>query len=184
MSITPMIHIKDVTKKYKNIMLTYNNITIHKRITLLLGENGSGKSTLLKAIMNGIKYTGEISIVGTYSYMPEVPSFPVDTTVDSFLKTLSPQVEHHELLAMFHLTQKQDALISTLSKGMKAKLNVIQCLMEDVDWYLLDEPLSGLDYDGLSTLIQYISRSKKRFIIATHLQAAFQSLEMDVILIG
>jgi len=175
------VQILNVKKKYKNIMLTYPKITIKSKLTLIVGENGTGKSTLLKAIMNFIHFEGEILIEGKVSYMPEFPSFPTDITVDEFLKTFQNQESYQHLLSIFHLEHKQQEMISTLSKGMKGKLNAIQCLMEDAQWYILDEPLNGLDYDGLLELVQYIRKSDKQFIISTHNLDAFKMVEKDVI---
>lgn len=156
-------------------------MNIKSKITLLVGENGSGKSTLLKAMMNVLHYEGDIHISGSCSYMPEFPSFPTDITVFEFLSTFQSEAIILPFLKQFHLITKKDVLISNLSKGMKGKLNVIQCLMEEAEWYLLDEPLNGLDYDGLQELINYIQVSSQNFIIATHNTSAFQLLQTDVI---
>ena len=179
MSITPIL-IRNVTKNYKDITLQYPSITITKRVTLIVGENGCGKSTLLKAIMGYIHYNGDISTTGSLAYVPEFPTFPYDITVDTFLRTLHGNYDE-SILTTFHLNDKQHVKTQHLSKGMKGKLNVIQALLYDADVYVLDEPLSGLDQEGLQLVIKWIRNSRKMVVITTHQKAIFTDIYDEVI---
>ena len=64
---------------------------------------------------------------------------------------------------------------------MKAKVNLVQVLVEKADVYLLDEPINGLDKDGVKCLINYLKQSDKNFLISTHLIDDFKSLKCGVI---
>jgi ABC-2 type transport system ATP-binding protein len=159
-----------------------------KRITLLLGKNGSGKSTLLKAIGNLISFEGNISISGKIVYMSEFTSFPADLNVGELIYSLNDISTHKtkeeeivKLLKMFHLYDKKSELLSSLSKGMKAKVNLVQILLEQSDIYLLDEPINGLDKDGVKCLINYLEKSDKCFVISTHLIDDFKKLKSEVV---
>jgi ABC-2 type transport system ATP-binding protein len=164
------IETKNLNKSYKTVEVSIQDIVISNRITIIKGPNGCGKSTLLKAIMGWIQYTGEIKINGSVSYMPEHHSFPKDITVRTFLLGLHHDIQSiHSLLRQFHLEDKIDAMIETLSKGMKAKLNMVQCFLLERDIYLLDEPFSGLDVDSVKMVSQYINTSQKVFVITTHI---------------
>lgn len=185
MSIPTLIEIKNFTKIYKNKVITIPDIAIKSKVTLLIGKNGSGKSTILKAIAGMIKYKGTISTIKSISYMPENPSFPNEITLNQFLYNLYQiddiDYDYKGLLTKFSLKSKIDEYINALSKGMKAKLNLIQCLMAQKEVYLLDEPLSGLDEKSVQLLVEYIHKTDKVFIISSHLEEAFEKLDSEVI---
>ena len=131
----------------------------------IIGANGSGKSTLLRAIGGFIKYGGNIQISGKVVYMSEFASFPTDLTVKDFIYSLNKvsknkitEIEIENLFKIFNLSNKTSHLLSSLSKGMKAKINLVQVLIEKADIYLLDEPINGLDKDGVKCLINYLKK--------------------------
>ncbi len=178
-----VIEIREFKKQYRNHLVELPNIIVTKRISLLVGENGSGKTTLLKGIANLLKYEGEIITNKKLCFMSELVTYPVDIDLITFLNHLNNISDNKlnnedltELLKSFKLFEKQDELISNLSKGMKAKINIIQCLMEKAELYLLDEPLSGLDKDGIYQLMNYLEKSSNYFLISTHLPSAFEKI--------
>ncbi len=182
------IKITDFLKQYKNHTVKIDDIVINGRVSLIVGQNGSGKSTLLKAIGGIIKYSGNIECDHRVCYMDEFFSFPSDIELFTFLKLLnstsvSPKKEEYilQLLDYFNLTDKQAEDLKSLSKGMKAKVNIIQCLLEGTDIYLLDEPLSGLDKEGIELFKNYITKSKNNFVISTHLDDELRGLSDEVI---
>ena len=185
MSTNYLIKVTDFSKKYGMTEINIAELVIKERITLIVGENGSGKSTLLKAIVGLINYDGNIEKDCTIGYMSEFPPFPLDVEVNQFLTQLSTfdkQSNHYlDLVIEFDLVDKLDRKISSLSKGMRAKLNLIQCLMLNRDLYILDEPLSGLDYESINELIQHIKNSPKAFLISSHISESFEELNKVVI---
>ena len=183
-----LIKVKNFSKKYRVEEVIIEEILISKRITLIQGKNGCGKSTILKAIAGLVSYEGVIEVNGKVSYMSEFPSFPVDLSVKEFIGSLykistskTSLEEVKNLYEIFKLDNKTDLLLSSLSKGMKAKVNLVQSLMEKADIYLLDEPISGLDNDGVKCLIKYLKNSMKSFVISTHLIDDFNKIHDEVI---
>jgi ABC-2 type transport system ATP-binding protein len=167
------LQIEHFYKRYRNKTVELPSITINSPITLILGKNGSGKSTLLKAITKQISFQGTISKQLKISYMPEFPSFPLDITVKEFLLNLyqpsNNDYDYNQLLTVFGLRSKVNAYIKDLSKGMKTKLNVIQCLMRNAELYCLDEPFNGLDEKSKKILISLIqSKQDHYFLITSH----------------
>ncbi|QMS85712.1 ATP-binding cassette domain-containing protein [Candidatus Xianfuyuplasma coldseepsis] len=175
-----MIQIKDVVKSYKHVQLVYPQITIDKRITLLVGANGSGKSTLFKALLGLVEYHGTITTNETFSYAPEHPQFPKDCTVEVFLDAICDS-PYNELLHDFGLDHKRHAIISQLSKGMQGKLNIIQAYCHNKTTMLLDEPTEGLDIQGLQQLKTILKETTKNVIISTHNSDYFMDIAMGVI---
>ncbi len=183
-----LIKVSNFIKKYKTEEVIIKDLVIANGITLLIGKNGSGKSTLLKAIAGFIKYEGNIQLNGKTAYMSEFTSFPTDLTVYEFINSLNKvsknkitEKEIKNLLILFNLSNKTYELLSSLSKGMKAKVNLVQVLMEKSDIYLLDEPINGLDKDGVKCLLNYLDKSDKNFVISTHLLDDFKSLKSEVV---
>ena len=183
-----LIKVSNFVKKYKTEEVIIKDILISNRITFLLGKNGSGKSTILKALGGFIKFEGDIEIKGKVAYMNEFPSFPIDLTVNEFIFSLNNisknKIEEKEIVnlyKLFNINRKTNHLLSSLSKGMKAKVNLVQVLIEKSDIYLLDEPINGLDKDGVKCLINYLEKSDKNFVISTHLIEDFKNLKSEVI---
>ncbi|MBN2605380.1 MAG: ATP-binding cassette domain-containing protein [Bacilli bacterium] len=183
------IEISQFIKEYTDTCIKVDHIVIDERITLLVGKNGSGKSTIMKSLAKLIHYQGYIN-ANPYqiSYMCEQPNFPHDVNVMRFIQLLNnvssnPRNDAYinHLLSTFQLFDKKDSILSELSKGMKAKVNLVQCLMTKADIYLLDEPLSGLDSESVNRLKDHILNSEKQFIISTHLLDDFKSLNPKVI---
>lgn len=188
MSITFKIRIDHFTKTYPEKVIHIKNVSLTKKVTIFVGENGSGKSTILKGILQLISYEGIILSNHTFSYMPENPNFPLDITVKQFLSNLyhtsTNDYDYHPFITEYGLEDKINSYISTLSKGMKAKINLIQCFMRNTDVYVLDEPLNGLDEESVKLLIIHINKSSKHFIISSHLAEAFKVLDKEVLFLS
>lgn len=177
-----LIDIKTCRKQYPGVTLNYPDMTFGEHNTILVGKNGSGKSTLLYAIMGWVKYDGMINRKGTLAMMIERPMFPRDVTVQTVLDTLCPDLDNN-LIKQFHLEEKLKDYISSLSKGMKAKLNLLQCIGIKKDVYLFDEPTSGLDKEAIHIFMTWLKTTDKRWIVSTHQPTLYRHLPCEVIVL-
>ena len=182
-----MIEFIDVNYYYgkkqalKNINLKINKGTFN----LFIGHNGSGKSTTVKLILNLIhnKYGIINRNYKTYYYMPEKTTLPDYITIEQFLKDLaffSKNNNYERYLEIFNLDK--NLLISSLSKGNKQKVALIQLLMEDKDLYVLDEPTNGLDQESINILIKLLKEKNKKgktIIVVTHYKKLFNRWKID-----
>jgi ABC-2 type transport system ATP-binding protein len=174
----------------------------------LLGPNGAGKTTALRCIAGILRPTaGRIIINGfdlvedqakakaRLSFVPEVPSLYELLTVEEHLKFVAmcfntlPRFEalKNELLDRYHLAEKRNDLVATLSKGMRQKLSVACALVHDANIMLLDEPLIGIDPAGAHELKQEIVRAKNEgvaVLISTHLLDTAERLCDRVIILA
>lgn len=156
-----MIEVKDITKSFgRKKVLKGVSFTANKgEITCLIGVNGVGKTTVMNAIMNLTPInSGEILIDGEkinkrsyekITFIPDTITMLPTMRIQDAFEFMSDyyhswnETRAEELLEFFRL-QKSDR-IAELSKGNKAKVNLLLGLALDVDYVLMDEPFSGID---------------------------------------
>lgn len=152
----------------------------------LLGPNGSGKSTLLKCIV-GLVFPdgGDIKVLGQapsrhvkaqIAFVPEVENLyrwmtirqVIDFTAAFYDDWQEERVP--ELLDFMRLDSSKK--VSSLSKGMRARLKLILALSRKAPLILLDEPFSGIDPASRDRIVEGIVRQFKSeeqtMIISTH----------------
>lgn len=185
-NIIKIIEINNLTKYYgKNKVLDIPYFCFYESFSyLLVGENGAGKSTLIKLITNMIKASsGKVFTNAKISYVPEKFSFPDNVSAFSFLDNLCKvrnnkskinQVKY--LLKWWDIDGAKK--ISSLSKGMKQKLLILQAIIDEADLYIFDEPLNGLDPKAQADFIQVLKNLKnlnKTIIVCTHYEKYYES---------
>jgi ABC-2 type transport system ATP-binding protein len=163
------IEVVNLTKVYGSVV-ALNNVSLEVgsgEILALLGPNGAGKSTLMKTVVGILRpTTGRVKVGGhdvatepeaakrSVGYIPENPSLYSGLTVNEFLRFLGKirdvpddrlRDKITDALATFSLGEKADALLNTLSKGMKQKVALIAATLHDPKVLVLDEPLTALD---------------------------------------
>lgn len=179
------------------------NLHIHcGQLVALIGPNGAGKSTLLKAILGQREYEGVIAFSTPgmrhrkpprIGYVPQSPSFdPGDpvTVADlfaccqsrrpAFLGASPAQRDKiMECLERVHGTDLIDKRIGTLSGGELQRVLLALALEPLPNILILDEPMSGVDVEGMTTLMDMLDEIRKRFdlsiVMTTH---DFDSLTM------
>lgn len=182
-----MIEVKNIMKSYgKKQVLNGVSFTAKKReITCLIGVNGVGKTTVLNAIMNLTPIDrGEILIDGKkidkksfekIAYIPDtitmLPKMRIRDAFD-FMNDFYPtwnEKRANELLSFFRL--QLDERIANLSKGNKAKANLLLGLALDADYLLMDEPFSGIDIFSREQITEVFTTNlieDRGVIVTTH----------------
>ncbi len=186
-----MIDIKNVNLTLqKNPIL--KNINVHferGQIHGLIGRNGSGKTMLLKCICGFVKpNTGEIIVdnkrIGKDCDFPKNVGIIIETP--GFIPYYSGY-KNLKLLADLRGNISRDDIRRTMeqvgldpdlkrhvrkySLGMRQRLGLAQAIMENPDLLILDEPMNGLDKDGVKDMRQYLLDLKARgktILIASH----------------
>lgn len=177
------------------------NLTIpHGKIVGLLGKNGAGKSTLLK-LLNGllVPSNGKILInerpIGSeskriVSYLPERTYLDRHATVRGILKFFSEFYDNFDSKKAQHLLKKLDLdetmHVSTMSKGMQEKLQLVLVMSRRAELYILDEPLGGVDpatRDYILDTILSNFEENASLLISTHLISDVERILDEVIFI-
>lgn len=189
-----MVNVTNLTRRYhtrrgiENINLVLNE----GEIIGLLGPNGCGKTTLIKLIMGLLQLDeGEIRIGAFHpneaysmvSYLPEQTYLGVWMTMDeafsifsSFYQDFNRQ-KAEQMLADFRLELKQP--LKTMSKGMQEKAHLTLVMSRDVPFYILDEPMSGIDPASRESILEGILRNYNpgsTLLISTHLVSDVEML--------
>lgn len=184
----PALVVHDLRKKYPGTeALKGLDLTIPAgEIWGLLGPNGSGKSTLLKCLVGLIQADGgQIEIFGQkpsrhtkaqIAFVPEIDNLyrwmTVQEVVD-FTSTFYTDWDAQRvpgLMEFMHLDPTKK--VTSLSKGMRARLKLILALARKAPLLLLDEPFSGIDPSSRDRIVAGIVREFKSeeqtMIISTH----------------
>ena len=186
-----IINVKDVTLKIKkdeilkNISVEFEEGKIHG----LIGRNGSGKTMLMKCICGFVKpSSGEITVkdkkVGKDIDFPddvgiiiETPGFIPYYSGYRNLKLLAGQnkkISNEQIkdsIKSVGLDPNMKKSVRKYSLGMRQRLGLAQAIMEDPSILILDEPLSGLDKEGVTEMREYLKTFReqgKTILIASH----------------
>ncbi len=185
------ISVNNLTKRFKEATVL-NNINVDfetGKVHGLIGRNGSGKTMLMKCICGIVPYKiGEIrvndKIIGKDVDIPanvgviiETPGFLPNYSGFNNLKFLAKiknkigKDEIRKAISSVGLNPDDKKHVGKYSLGMRQRLGLAQAIMENPDLLILDEPMNGLDKDGVKDMRQYLLDLKnqgKTILIASH----------------
>ena len=175
--------------KQKEVLRDLNFTLPENAIVAICGINGSGKSVFMR-ILAGLVLpdSGTVTIFGTR--LDRRTEFPASTGVhfdNSGLLLTETARNNLLLLAMVSNTVSKERIdevirlvgldpadkrpVRTYSTGMRQRLGIAQALMEDPKLMMLDEPTTGLDFDGqdwFHDLIRELQGQGKTILITSH----------------
>lgn len=164
------VKINDLTVKYKNGVVAVNkaSLEIPRGIYGLLGENGAGKTTLMRVLTTVLKPTEGTVVLGgimynegnyekiqkKIGYLPQEIELYPNLTVKECLEymgglsgvsgnDLDQRIKYY--LEKTSLGEHQKKKMRQLSGGMKRRVGLIQALLNNPDFLIIDEPTTGLD---------------------------------------
>ena len=186
-----MIQIENVTKKFgEAVVLDEINMELQPgNIYGLVGRNGSGKTMLMKCIcgfvlptsgtihVNGKIVGKEIDIPDDIGIIIENPGFLPNYSgfnnrqLLAMIRNKIGKAQIKEAIRRVGLDPESKKHVGKYSLGMRQRLGLAQALMEDPSILLLDEPMNGLDNEGVEEirkLILDLKQNGKLIIIASH----------------
>lgn len=185
------ISVKNLTKKFKEAVVL-DDVSVDfetGKVHGLIGRNGSGKTMLMKCICGIVPPTsGEIYVndqrIGKDTDIPqnvgviiETPGFIPNYSAYNNLKFLAilnkkiGKTEIRNAISSVGLNPDDKKHVGKFSLGMRQRLGLAQAIMEDPDLLILDEPMNGLDKDGVKDMRRYLLDLKakgKTILIASH----------------
>jgi ABC-2 type transport system ATP-binding protein len=185
------IEIKGACKSFKdNRVLKDVTLTCESgRIYGIVGRNGSGKTVLLKCICGFYKLDkGEIlidkkvmwkdiSILTNAGIIIEEPAhlrnFSGYNNLDFLyrIRNKKDKAKIQDIMRRVGLDPRSGKPVKKYSLGMRGRLALAQATMEDPDILILDEPLNGLDNDGVAEMREFFAELKnqgKLMLLASH----------------
>ena len=169
-----------------------NDVTVSLeagKIHGLIGRNGSGKTMLMKCICGFIRPTRGVVVVDgkrvgkdvdfpkNMGIIIETPGFIPYYSGYKNLKLLAGlrnKIGKEEIIQAMERTGLDPKLkrhVKKYSLGMRQRLGLAQAIMEDPDILILDEPMNGLDKDGVEDMRRYLivlREQGKTILIASH----------------
>lgn len=164
------IQIKNLTVTFRNgvTAIDHADLEIPNGVFGLLGENGAGKTTLMRVLTTILKPTdGSASLDGMLyreenyekiqrriGYLPQEIDLYPNLTVQECLEYMGnlagmPKRECRERIQYYlektSLTQQRKKKMKQLSGGMKRRVGLIQALLHEPEFLIVDEPTTGLD---------------------------------------
>ncbi|SDC33076.1 ABC transporter ATP-binding protein [Niabella drilacis] len=176
-----MISIDSLSKSFGSHQVL-NNISIcfqKGRVYGIVGENGAGKTTLFNCIAGIEDHQGRITadrapLKNHLGFLQTEPYFFSKITGEEYLRLLCharhKPAERAAQKNIFELPLKQYA--ATYSTGMKKKLALMAILMQENDYFILDEPFNGVDIQSnllITAIIHKLRELGKTILISSHI---------------
>jgi ABC-2 type transport system ATP-binding protein len=176
-----MIEIKCLSKKFSS-KTVLNNISLKLDkggVYGIVGENGAGKTTLFRCISGLEKYEGIISsevepLKNCMGFLTTEPFFFSKITGREYLQLLCNArgfaIGDADRKNIFDLPLDQYA--ETYSTGMKKKLALMGVLLQNNQFFVLDEPFNGVDIQSnliIKDIILKLKESGKTVVISSHI---------------
>lgn len=203
----PAVHTTNLCKRYGSLAAVDNlNLRIEQgAIYGLIGPNGAGKTTTFSMLASLLRPTsGSAFIAGVdvrahpdqvrrkVGYMPDIVGVYDNLQVDEYLRFFASayHVRKREwpalidaLLELVELTDKREAMVNSLSRGMKQRLSLARALVHDPSVLVLDEPASGLDPRArveLRDLLNELRAMGKTIVISSHILVELQEMCTEI----
>jgi ABC-2 type transport system ATP-binding protein len=199
---SPAIVVGESLSRFYGMILGLNNVSfsIGRGITGVVGPNGAGKTTLFRLLLGQIEpSSGSLRVFGEspwnnpwvqarIGYCPEAESVPsgigafdwlVGLGMLSGLSAAEAKVRARDNLDRVKLGSAHwKKRLTALSKGMRQRVKLAQCLLHEPALIILDEPMNGLDPMGredMGNVLRDLAHEGRSVLISSHI---LQDLEV------
>lgn len=195
----------DNLSKVYGVKTVLDNVSIHvpkKSIYGLVGKNGAGKTTLMRIICGLTQQSdGSYTFLGksnddtvrnNMGILIEKPGIYEHMTALENLRYFSllfgiQSQDYHRILEMVGLQNAEKKKARQFSLGMKQRLGIAISLLGNPDLLILDEPINGLDPEGVYEMRKMLETLNRQYgttiIIASHILSELYKLATDYAII-
>ena len=173
------------------------------RVTGFLGPNGAGKTTTLRVLLGLVRATAGTATFGGTPYR-DLPK-PLETvgaaldanfhpgrTARNHLKVYAtaaglPSARVPAVLEQVGIAEFADRRVGGYSLGMRQRLSLAYTLLGDPGVLVLDEPINGLDPEGIKWIrgfLQRLAHEGRTVLVSSHLLSEVQQSVDDVVIIS
>jgi len=201
-----MIEARGLTKRYGD-KLAVDGLTFTVRpgaVTGFLGPNGAGKSTTMRMILgldaptsgsvtvNGKAYAEHARPLGEVGALLEAQAVHSGRSARNHLLAMAAtagigRARVEEVIDMVGLAAVADRRVGSFSLGMGQRVGVASALLADPETLILDEPVNGLDPDGvrwIRTLLRGLADEGRTVFLSSHLMSEMALTADYVIVVG
>jgi ABC-2 type transport system ATP-binding protein len=201
-----VIELQHLTKRYGE-KTAVDDLTVTVRpgvVTGFLGPNGAGKSTTMRmvlgldhptsgtALVNGRRYAEHRAPLQEVGALLEARAMHPGRTARAHLTVLAataglPRRRVDEVLELAGITAVADRRVGGFSLGMGQRLGVATALLGDPATVVLDEPVNGLDPDGvlwIRTLARQLAGEGRTVFLASHLMSEMAVTADHLVVVG
>ncbi len=205
-SVVPVIEVRELSKRYGDTVAV-DGVTFDVRpglVTGFLGPNGSGKSTTMRLILGLDRPTsGSATVHGRPYRELKAPLQEVGALLDAKAVHGSRSARLHltwlaqaggipvrrvdEVLDLVGLSAVAGRKVRGFSLGMSQRLGLAAALLGDPGTLLLDEPVNGLDPDGIRqvrVLLRKLAAEGRTVLVSSHLMAEMEETADRILVIG
>ena len=206
--IMSVLEVKNLTKKFgKRVILDQVSVTLEEgEVVGLVGPNGAGKSTFIKSILGlynidegDVKICGfdvykqhrdALSKVGCIVENPDMYqniSGRKNLKICALMNDLPKNTDIDSVVHLVRMESRIDDKVKTYSLGMKQRLGLASALLNHPKLLILDEPINGLDPQGIMELRQIVrdlsKKDKMTVLISSHILAEIGQMSDRIIMI-
>jgi ABC-type multidrug transport system ATPase subunit len=204
-----IINVRGLTKSFGEIKaVDHLTFTVNeKEVYGFIGQNGAGKSTTIRMLLSLIRPgSGEIEIFGMdlkkhrneilrktgaiiekpdlYKYLTAFENLKLFAVLSGIKLSEKQFIDQ---LYLVGLADRAHSKVKTFSQGMRQRLGIAVALVHDPDLIILDEPMNGLDPQGMAdvrNLINHLSKDKgKTIFISSHLLTEMEQIADSLLII-
>ena len=201
-----MIEVQQLTKRYGDVVaVDHIDFTVRPGIvTGYLGPNGAGKSTTMRMILGLDRPTSGRALVDGRSYVTSTaPIAEIGALLDAKAVDKRRSARNHllalgatvgiggsrvdELLEVVGLTHVANKPAGSFSLGMGQRLGIASALLADPSVVMLDEPVNGLDPDGIlwiRGLLKGLADEGRTVFVSSHLMSEMELTAEHLIVVG
>jgi ABC-2 type transport system ATP-binding protein len=201
-----MIEVRELTKRYgRTVAVDSLSFTVRPGlVTGFLGPNGAGKSTTMRMIVGLDRPTGGATVVNGRPYAAHrAPLCEVGALLEAKAVHKGRSAYHHllalaqthgigaarvaEVLEMAGLASVADRRAGGFSLGMGQRLGIAAAMLGDPAVVILDEPVNGLDPDGVlwvRTLLRKLAAEGRTVLVSSHLMSEMAVTADRLLIIG